>query len=78
MNNGYSTYLHYKLILELLKGEHTVYSLSKFSGITLTMVYRIVNTLVDENVIVQTGYRLANDESTKAHRIYKIKEEPIE
>lgn len=73
MYDSYSAYLNYKKVLELLKEKHTVYELGYITKISQTTLYRIINSLLDHNMIIHCGYKLANENCQKPQRIFKVK-----
>ena len=73
MKNRYSSYLKYKKIIELFgKNDYTVTGSVKKTKLSKLMVYRIVNSLLENNVIVVSKTK----SKTKYYRppiIFKLK-----
>jgi len=72
MKKTYNTHLKYKEIIELLaKKECTVYNIIKEIDIPIATVYRMIESLVENNIII-ISYKLKNKQIGKNPIVYKL------
>ena len=72
--NSYKIYLNYKNLLEGLQtGEKTIKELHEITQVDLSTIYRMIGLLLDENIIIVSGYKGFTGRGIRRVRKFKIK-----